>query len=610
VAQVDGPKRGSAEPAGRLEGWLPGLRTLREYRRSWLARDLVAGLVLTALLIPVGMGYAQAAGLPPITGLYATIVPLVAYAIFGPSRVMVLGPDSSLAAVIAAVILPLGGADPETAVALAGALAILTGLIVLAAGVAKLGFVTELLSRPVQLGYLYGIAVTILVGQLPKLCGFTIEGRGLLTETRDFLQGVADGRVNRAALAVGLAGIVVIFGLRRIWPAVPGVMVAVLVGIAAVSMFDLTEDGVQVIGVLPEGLPSLSIPTVELADLGALFSGALGIALVAVADTTVLSQSLAAQRDETVDPNQELRALGVANLAAGLFQGFSISSSASRTPVAMASGARSQLTPLVGAVTIALALVLAPGAVRNLPLSMLAAIVITAAVGLIDVGAVRRLLRVRRSEFVLWLTAFAGVALLGVLLGIFVAILLSLADFTRRAWRPYDAVLGREDDLKGYHDIDRHPSARRIPGLLLYRFDAPLFFANAGYFRRRIHHLVDEATHRVRWVVVAAEPITDIDTTAADSLRQLLTELRQRQVTLAFAEMKGPVKDRLRRYDLFDAIGPDHFFPTIGTAVDGYLAATGTTWVDWEERSPAGSEPGPDGSQLAAPDRPAPESRG
>jgi high affinity sulfate transporter 1 len=569
----------------RVDGWMPGLRTLREYQRSWLASDLVAGLVLTALLVPVGMGYAQAAGLPPITGLYATIVPLVVYAAMGPSRVMVLGPDSSLAAVIAAVILPLGGDDPETAVALAGALAVLTGLIILVAGMAKLGFVTELLSRPAQLGYLYGIAVTILVGQLPRLCGFSIEGRGLLTEIRDVARGVADGQVNRAALAVGVTGIVVILLLRRFWRTAPGVMVAVLVGIAAVTLFDLAEEGVQVLGVLPQGLPTLAFPAVELADLGALFSGALGIALVAVADTTVLSQSLAAQRDETVDPNQELRALGAANLAAGLFQGFAISSSASRTPVAVAAGARSQLTPLVGAVAIALLLVTAPGALRNLPLPMLAAIVITAAVGLIDAPAVRRLYRVRRSEFVLWLAAFLGVALLGVLLGIFVAILLSLADFVRRAWRPHDAVLGREDDLKGYHDIDRHPSARLIPGLLLYRFDAPLFFANAGYFRRRVHQLVADATHPLRWVVVAAEPITDVDTTAADTLQQLLEELRQQDVTLAFAEAKGPIKDRLRRYGLLDAIGPDRFFPTIGTAVDAYVEATGTTWVDWEERS-------------------------
>ncbi|HEV2894066.1 MAG TPA: SulP family inorganic anion transporter, partial [Actinomycetota bacterium] len=417
----------------RVERWVPGLRTMREYRRSWLASDLMAGLVLTALLVPVGMGYAQAAGLPPITGLYATIVPLVAYAAFGPSRVMVLGPDSSLAAVIAAVILPLGGDDPETAVALAGALAILTGLIILVAGIARLGFVTELLSRPVQLGYLYGIAVTILVGQLPRLCGFSIEGRGLLTEIRDFAQGVADGQVNRASLAVGVTGIVVILVLRRLWRTVPGVMVAVLVGIAAVALFDLDQEGVQVLGVLPEGLPAFAFPAVELADLGALFSGALGIALVAVADTTVLSQSLAAQRDETVDPNQELRALGAANLATGFFQGFAISSSASRTPVAVAAGARSQVTPLVGAVAIALLLVFAPGALRDLPRPMLAAIVITAAIGLIDAPAVRRLYQVRRSEFVLWLAAFLGVALLGVLVGIFVAILLSLADFVRRA---------------------------------------------------------------------------------------------------------------------------------------------------------------------------------
>jgi high affinity sulfate transporter 1 len=572
---------------------VPGLRTLREYRRSWLVSDLVAGLVLTALLVPVGMGYAQAAGLPPITGLYATIVPLVAYAVFGPSRVMVLGPDSSLAAVIAAVILPLGGDDPETAVALAGALAILTGLVILVAGVARLGFVTELLSRPVQLGYLYGIAVTILVGQLPRLCGFSIEGRGLLTEIRDVAQGVAGGQVNRAALAVGVTGIVIILLLRRLWRQVPGVMVAVVVGIAAVALFDLEAEGVKVLGVLPQGLPTLAFPAVELADLGALFSGALGIALVAVADTTVLSQSLAAQRNETVDPNQELRALGAANLAAGMFQGFAISSSASRTPVAVAAGARSQLTPLVGAVAIALLLLFAPGLLRDLPLPMLAAIVITAALGLIDAPAVRRLYRVRRSEFVLWLAAFLGVALLGVLLGIFVAILLSLADFVRRAWRPHDAVLGREDELKGYHDIDRHPSARLIPGLLLYRFDAPLFFANAGFFRRRVHRLIGEASHPVRWVVVAAEPITDIDTTAADVLRDLLEELRQEQVTLAFAELKGPVKDRLQRYGLYDAIGPDHFFPTVGTAVDGYIAATGTTWVDWEERAtPAPDTPG------------------
>ena len=563
---------------------MPGLRTAREYRRAWLPSDLVAGLVLTALLVPVGMGYAQAAGLPPITGLYATIVPLVAYAIFGPSRVMVLGPDSSLAAVIAAIVLPLAGRDTERAVALAGALAILTGIVILVAGIVRLGFVTELLSRPVQFGYLYGIAVTIVVGQLPKLFGFSVDATGLLSEAWAFALGLARGEANGAALAVGLMGIVVILGVRRWWPRVPGVIVAVGLGIAAVVAFDLTERGVQVIGVLPRGLPSPAIPDVRLDDLPLLFSGALGIALVTVADTTVLSQSLAARRGEVVDANQELVALGAANLAAGGFQGFPISASASRTPVAIAAGARTQLTPLVGAITIALLLVAAPGLLRNLPQPILAAVVITAAMGLVDPAAVRHLYQVRRSEFVLWLAAFVGVALLGVLWGIAAAIALSLGDFVRRAWRPHDAVLGREDELKGYHDLERHPAGRQVPGLLLYRFDAPLFFANAGEFRRRVRDLLATTTPPVRWVVVAAEPITDVDSSAAVVLGELLAELRQQGVTLAFAEMKGPVKDRLRRYGLYDQVGDERFFPTVGTAVTGYRRATGVDWVDWEER--------------------------
>jgi high affinity sulfate transporter 1 len=585
VAEADGAGRVTGGPTGAgLGRWVPGLRMIRQYPKAWLPNDLVAGLVLTAFLVPVGMGYAQAAGLPPITGLYATIVPLLVYAVLGPSRVMVLGPDSSLAAVIAGIILPLGGRDPTRAVALAGMLAILTGLMILLAGVARLGFVTELLSRPVQLGYLYGIAITIMVGQLPKLFGFSVDGTGLLSQAWGFVQGLARGETNRAALAVGLAGIVVIFGLRRLWSRFPGVIVAVGLGIAAVAVFDLAGRGVQVIGVLPQGLPSFAFPDVRLADLPLLFGGALGIALVAVADTTVLSQSLATRRREVVDPNQELVALGAANLAVGLFHGFPISSSASRTPVAVSAGARSQLTPLVGATAIVLLLLVAPAALQNLPQPILAAVVITAAIGLIDARAVRRLYRVRRPEFVLWLAAFLGVALLGVLVGILVAIVLSLADFVRRAWRPYDAVLGREDELKGYHDLERHPNARLVPGLLLYRFDAPLFFANADYFRRRISDLVATTTPPIRWVVVAAEPITDVDTTAADALFDLLGELQHQEVVLAFAEMKGPVKDRLRRYGLYTQVGAERFFPTVGTAVDGYLRATGLEWVDWEER--------------------------
>ena len=577
---------GAGGTASRWLRWLPGLRTMRAYRREWLPRDLFAGLALTAVLVPVGIGYAQAAGLPPITGLYATIVPLVVYALLGPSRVMVLGPDSSLAAVIAAIILPLAGTDPDRAVALAGMLAILTGALILVAGLARLGFVTELLSRPVQLGYLDGIAVTIIVSQLPKLFGFSIATKGLVAEIRDVAAGVGNGDTNLAALAVGLTGLVLIFGLRRLRPGFPGMVVAVAVGIAAVALFDLDARGVQVLGVLPHGLPSFALPAVSASDVWALVNGAVGIALVAVADTTVLSRSLAVQRGEHVDPNQELLALGAANLAGGLFHGFSISSSASRTPVAISAGARTQLTPLVGAAAIAVLLVAAPGALRDLPQPILGAVVVAAAVGLVEVGAVSRLWQVRRTEFVLWLAAFLGVALVGVLRGIVIAIVLSLGDFVRRFWRPHDAVLGRQEGRKGYHDLERHPTARQVPGLLLYRFDGPLFFANGGHFRRRVLELVDGAPTRVRWVVVAAEPITDVDTTAGDALAELLEDLGRRDVVLAFAELKGPVKDRLGRYGLLDVIGRAHLYPTLGTAVDAYIQATGVTYVDWEERQP------------------------
>jgi high affinity sulfate transporter 1 len=552
------------------------------YRAPWLPHDVVAGIVLTAILIPVGMGYAQAAGLPAITGLYATILPLIAYAVAGPSRVLVLGPDSSLAPLIAAVVLPLAAGDPDRALALAGMLAILTGLLCAVAGLAHVGFVTDLLSVPIRYGFLNGIALTVIVGQLPALFGFSTDADGLLPETWAFLRGVWNGETVPEALAIGVSALVVILATRRFAPRVPGVLIAALIGMAAVSIFDL-RGVVEVVGVLPSGFPPFTVPSVHLADLWDLSLGAFGIALVALADTSVLSRTLAARERREVDPNQELVALGVANAAAGLFQGFPISSSASRTPVAVSAGARTQLAPLVGALAIALMLLFAPGLVRNLPQAALAAIVIAAATTLIELRAVIRLLRVRRSEFFLFLGAFLAVALLGVLRGIFVAILLALGNFIRRAWRPHDAVLGRVDDLKGYHDLDRFPRARTIPGLVIYRFDAPLFFANAANFRRRALGLI-RAQEGVRWILVAAEPMTDVDVTAGTVLRDLLDELDEAGVELAFAEMKDPVKDRLRRYGLYDRIGADRFFPTLGTAVDAYVRGSGIDWVDWEER--------------------------
>jgi high affinity sulfate transporter 1 len=576
----------TAEASDGVGKWVPGVRTLRIYRRSWLPRDLVAGIVLTALLVPAGMGYAEASGLPAIYGLYATIVPLVVYAILGPSRILVLGPDSSLAPLIAAAILPLAVGAPEEAVALAGMLAILSGLLCVLAALARFGFITELLSKPVRYGYMNGIALTVLLSQLPKLFGFSIDTEGVIPEATAFIRGVADGETNTAALIIGLACLLVILGFKRWRPRIPGVLVAVVGATVAVGAFGLAQRyHLSVVGPLPKGLPSFQVPSVSASNLDALLAGAIGIALVSFADTSVLSRTFAIRGGYRVDPNQELVALGAANVVSGLFQGFSVSSSSSRTPVAEAAGAKTQVTGLVGALAIALMLLFFPNLVRNLPDSALAAVVISAAIGLIEVAGVRKLYRLRRTEFALSIACFLGVAVLGVIEGIFIAVGLALLDFIRRAWRPYDAVLGRVEGLKGYHDVARHPDAKRIPGLVLFRWDAPLFFANAEVFADRLRLAIASSPTPVRWVIVAAEPVTDLDTTAADVLQQLDEELAAEGVDLRFAEMKGPVKDRLKRYALFERFGADHFYPTIGTAVDAYVDEAGIKWVDWEDRA-------------------------
>jgi MFS superfamily sulfate permease-like transporter len=405
-------------------------------------------------------------------------------------------------------------------------------------------------------------------------------------------RGVADGETNTAALIIGVACLLVILAFKRWWPRIPGVLVAVVGATAAVGAFDLARRyDLSVVGPLPKGLPSFEMPSVSADHLEALVAGAIGIALVSFADTSVLSRTFAIRGGYRVDPNQELVALGAANAAAGLFQGFSVSSSSSRTPVAEAAGAKTQMTGLVGAAAIALLLLLFPNLVQNLPDSALAAVVISAAIGLIEAAGVRKLYRVRKTEFTLSIACFLGVAVLGVIQGIFIAVALALLDFIRRAWRPYDAVLGRVDDLKGYHDVTRHPDAKRIPGLVLFRWDAPLFFANAEVFADRLRLAIASSPTPVRWVVVAAEPVTNLDTTAADVLQQLDEELAGEGVDLRFAELKGPVKDKLKRYALFERFGADHFYPTIGAAVSAYLDATGVEWTDWEERS-APTHPG------------------
>jgi high affinity sulfate transporter 1 len=566
--------------------WLPGVWTLRHYERSWLARDVAAGIVLTALLVPAGMGYAEVAGLPAIAGIYATIAPLVAYAIFGPSRILVVGPDSALAALVAAAVVAPSAGDARRAMDLAALLAVLTGVLCVAAAFARAGFATSLLSKPVRVGYMNGIAITVLVSQLPKLFGFSIESTSFWSDALSFGRGVAEGKTNGIALAIGAGSLGLVVITRAIAPRFPGVL-AVTVGATLVVALLHLDSRVRVVGALPRGLPTPSIARVSLSELGRLTAAAAGVALVSFADTTVLSRALATRRRERVDPNRELFALGIANVAAGLVHGFPISSSATRTPVAESAGARTQLTGLVAALVMIALLLAAPGLLRDLPATALAAIVIAAISRVLDFGALRTFARVRSSDFALSMIAFFGVAAFGVLPGIAVAVALSLLDFVRRAWRPHHAILGRAPGVKGYHDVARYPTAKQVPGLLLFRWDAPLFFANADHFREEILDAVDASTPALKWVVVAAEPMTDVDTTAAEMLEELDKELAVRGVELAFAEMKDPVKDRLHRYGLQERLGREFFFPTIGVAVKAYLDTSGVDWTDWEESGAA-----------------------
>ena len=563
---------------------LPGLQAATSYRRAWLAKDVVAGVVLTTLLVPQGMAYAELAGLPPITGLYTSILCLLGYAVFGPSRILVLGPDSSLGPMIAATILPLVAAngDAKRAVALASLLAIMVAAIMILGAVAKLGFIADLISKPTMIGYLNGLALTILVGQLPKLFGFKIDAEGLIQETAAFVSGLADGKAVPAAATVGIAGIVLILVLQRWLPKVPAVLIMVVLAIAATSVFHLADHGVSLVGVLPKGFPPLTIPHVRASDLGPLFAGALGIALVSLADTISTASAFAARTGQEIHGNQEMIGIGAANLAAGLFQGFPVSTSGSRTAVAERAGAKTQLTGVVGAALIILMIVLVPGLFRNLPQPALAAVVITASLSLADIPGTARLWRQRKAEFLLSVAAFLGVALLGVLPGIAIAVGLSILNVFRRSWWPYDTELGRVEGLAGYHDVHTHPDAEQLPGLVIYRFDAPLFFANVKTFRDQIRRLA-AGDPPPRWIVIAAEPVTDVDTTAADVLTDLDEELNSRGISLVFAELKDPVRAKIERYGLTRTIDPGHFFPTVGAAVRAFQAETATPLISPSE---------------------------
>ncbi|HEY2299373.1 MAG TPA: SulP family inorganic anion transporter [Jatrophihabitans sp.] len=543
---------------------------LRGYHRSWLSSDLVAGLVLTALLVPQGMAYAELAGLPTVSGLYTTVACLVAYAVFGPSRILVLGPDSAVSPLILAAITPLvaAGDDPGKALVLAGMLALLVGAIEIGLGVAKLGFVADLLSKEVKVGYMNGLAVVIVVSQLPKLLGFSTDADGFVDEVRALATHL-DETVG-AALATGVTCLVLLFVLPRLTRAVPAILV-VIVGATVVSkVFDLDGHGVATVGALPQGLPTPKVPWTSFGDVGPLLVAAVGITLVSLTDTIATSASFAARRGESVSADKEMIGVGAGNIAAGLFQGFAISSSASRTAVADTAKAKTQLTGVVGAAAVVLLLLFFNSILATLPQTTLAAVVITAAVSLTDVTALRRYWHVRRSAVIVSLTATAGVIFFGVLNGILLAIALSILLFFRSNWWPHGAVLARRDD-HSWHAADDVTAGCEIPGITVFRWEAPLFFANSGTFRRQAWSLVEQK--KARWLVLQCEAITDIDVTAADMLEQLDNDFDKLGVHIAFVELRARLHRQVSRYGLFEkALNREHFYDSINSAIAAITA--------------------------------------
>jgi high affinity sulfate transporter 1 len=561
--------------------WASGLANLRSYERGWLRSDLVAGVVLAAILVPQGMAYAELAGLPAVTGLYTTIACLVAYAVFGPSRVLVLGPDSSVSPLILATITPLiVTGDPGSAIALAGLLAVLVGLIEIGLGVAKLGFVADLLSSEVRVGYLNGLAVTIIVGQLPKLFGFSTDADGFVDEIRQFVTNL--DQTNRTTLVTGLCVLAVLLVLPRVTRRLPAVLVAV-VGVTAVSaVLDLSAEGVKTVGTLPQGVPTPALPWTSWSDVVPLLVGAVGITLVSLTDTIATSSSFAARRGDEVKPDQEMIGIGTANVAAGFFQGFAVSVSGSRTAVADQSGAKSQVTGLVGAGLVTVLLLFLNGLLADLPQTALAAVVITAALSLMDLGELRRYAVLRPSSLVISLVAAAGVIFLGVLQGIVVAIVLAILLFFRRNWWPHGAVLGEVPEVGGWHSVEEYPDAAQLPGVVVFRWEAPLFFANSGQFRDQVRDLVRQ--HAPDWVVLQCEAITDIDVTAAEVLRDLDDELNAKGVHLAFVEMRDRVQNLVQRYGLQTSLDRDHFY----SDMDAALVDIGAHPGDGSEDDPGG----------------------
>ena len=565
----------AASRSGLFDRVFPGVAQFRHYQRSWLRGDVLAGVTVAAYLVPQVMAYADVAGLPPVSGLWATLGPLAVYAVLGSSRQLSIGPESTTALMTAVVLAPLASADPARYASLAAALAIVVGVICLAGRLARLGFLADLLSRPVLVGYMAGVAVSMIVSQLEKVTGIPVDGNGLVSEISSFARNLDDVHWPTVALSAGLLGLLYLLQWR--FPRTPGPLVVVIVGAVLVSVFSLSDAGISVVGEVPAGLPVPAIPDVHWSDLAALLLPAVGIAIVGYTDNVLTGRAFGLRQGQRVDANAEFAALSAANIAAGLLQGFPVSSSGSRTALGEAMGSRSQLYSLITLACVVLTLLLAGPLLASFPSAALGALVIYAAVRLIEVAEIRRIGHFRRSELLLAVGTTVAVLLLGVLYGVLVAVALSIVDLVRRVARPHDGILGYVPGLAGMHDVDDYENARQIPGLVVYRYDAPLCFANAEDFGRRALAAVDESADPVEWFVLNAEANVEIDITAADALEQLRADLVARGVIVALARVKQDLRHDLDAAGLIASIGADRVFPTLPTAVIAFL-------TDYRER--------------------------
>jgi len=555
----------------RQSSLLPGIAQFRGYQRGWLRGDLLAGITVAAYLVPQVMAYAEVAGLPPVTGLWAILGPLVVYALMGSSRQLSVGPESTTALMTAVVLMPLAAGDPARYATLAAALAVMVGLICVAGGLARLGFLADLLSKPVLVGYMAGVAVIMMVSQFSKITGVPVEGDGFLPEVASFLSNLDQVHWPTLALAAGL--LILLFLLQWLFPLAPGPLIVVVLGAVIVAVLSLQDQGVALVGAVPVGLPVPQLPGVSGSDIADLLLPALGVAMVGYTDNVLTGRAFGARHGQRVDANQEWFALGGANIAAGLSQGFPVSSSGSRTALGDAVGSKTQLYSLVALAVVLTTLVAAGPLLAGFPKAALGALVIYAAVRLIDVKELRRIARFRRSELLLTMTTTVAVLGFGVLYGVLVAVGLSIVDLLRRLARPHDSILGYVPGVSGMHDVDDYPAARQLPGLVVYRYDSPLCFANAEDFRRRALDAVSQADGEVEWFVMNAEANVEIDITAADSLDLLRQELKDGGITFAMARVKQDLRVDLRNAGLVDRIGAELLFPTLPTAVAGYLRA-------------------------------------